>query len=762
MRNKDTYIRVLKWLLLSLAFVPLAVVHMSLFPFIFGKTLFIRIVVSLAWVIFSALILFRGSDGSFLGRTRSRLISTAKNPLSLFIYLYTLVMLFSTSFAFDAYRAFFGDIERGEGYLGMLYFLGFFLLSVLVFRRKDWLSFFKLSLVTGVILFIHGLYQYNVYQRIQSLIGNPAFLANIFIFTIFAALIVIVLDKATWWKTTAKLVMALSFVGILLTETRSALLGLIIGVAFTIFYLAIKGGGLKLWKIDVQRVSAWSILLGFLFISILFVTRANPVWLSVPGVDRLVTVSFDDPTVQTRLISAGVSFDAVKSSDNDWRRTLLGWGPENFNVAYNEYYNPEYLRYEGLWFDRAHNKLLDVLVMNGALGILTYMGIWSAIFYLIFRKKKLHSLDHESDVARLHEISAKNVYVSASILFFAVAYFVQNLFLFDQISTYIPMFAFLGFTVYYFTELDEKDVTDEGISSVHFLFPYAPALIASFFLYFLVTASIIPFYQSKRFVALMSSGDIQHVYDEVDGFTKPYTYGQAELRYRMLQLVTPYIGNEGARPLVDKAIALHEEVVNMELKDPRPLVLLAGAYQAKGDQGDLDAYVKAEDFFLKALALSPKRQELLYNMAVIYADQGDFVRMNEYADRLLSGSPDVPMTKIYYATAISREGVERFNEAMDQLESALDNLAIAFDRGQIDILRNVYNRYLNYFFDRRDSERFLAAMERAFKLEVTIETIDENDFKFGRLKELPPKKSQDLAKGIEIFKEFGWAGINKE
>ena len=50
----------------------------------------------------------------------------------------------------------------------------------------------------------------------------------------------------------------------------------------------------------------------------------------------------------------------------DW----LGGGirPEGYISAHNEFYNPAIQKYEISWFDRAHNRLLDVLVMNGVFG----------------------------------------------------------------------------------------------------------------------------------------------------------------------------------------------------------------------------------------------------------------------------------------------------------------------------------------------------------------------------------------------------------
>ncbi len=804
------YLQVLiKLSLFILAFTPLVVVWSTLFPFIFGKTIFIRTAVALFWVLFAVYLIYQHQSAKIsinqrlnnqhkpaihINQLKSVLISVVRNPLFIFISLFVLLMLFSTIFSVNPFRAFFGDIERGEGYLGILYFFGFFIASLLVFEKKDWLIFFKLSLLTGSILFFHGLYQYADYERMQSFIGNPAFLAGYFLFIIFAALVILIEDKNRWWRLFGGLSVLMATVGVFLTQTRGAIVGLIAGVAFAILYFAIKGKG--------RRAGIALVLLGVLFLGIFVVTRNNPVWQKIPGVNRFASLSYNDPSFQTRLIAAGVSLDAVNPSKNSLERFLIGWGPENFSIAYNKHYNPDYLKYENLWFDRAHNKLFDVLVMDGILGFLAYLGIWLSILYLVFRRSaSIRQNQHESvseksalispnpEASRQggsygagqHESaslnnqhgSAKisiyqrlnNPYLSASIIFFAVAYFVQNLFLFDQISTYIPFFAFLAFVISETTRVNTNSSPSASISQNQHKSAYTciVSLVALFFAYCLIIYSFTAFYQNIKFTSAIKSGSAQRVFDDVDKFTKPYNYAQRELRNRFLQLTASYANNQGLKPLVDKSISLFEEVVLREPFDPRYFTLLADAYQVQAELGNVEARKKSDEYFLKALELSPKRQELLYNIALnVYGDKGDFKIMEEYLDKMLNYAPDVPMAKIYYATAITMEGPQKFNKGMDLIESALSNLTLGLDEQQLNALRNVYNLYLNYFYDKRDSDRFLTAMEGAKKIELMIEKINEGKYRAGLIKTLPAKKSEEFSRGIEGFKKMGWLAIEKK
>ena len=364
--QRDTaYTKVLRYLLYSLAFVPLIVTSGTLFPFIFGKVVFVRLIVTLFWVIFAIYIFIEDKGArSFIGKVKKLI----RNPLFILTTIFIGLTFVSAIFGVDAYRSFFGDIERGEGFLGIFYFFAFFVAALLVFDKKSWLNFFKLSLITGGIMFIDVVREFaGGMARPQSFTGNPTFLAGYFIFIAFAGLVIFLLDEKRQIRYIAIGMSLVGVIGVFLTQTRGAILGVLFGITLIVIYSAVRGRGHKLFKkINTQKLSIALLVFGVVFLGVFVATRRNPVWQKVPGVNRFATLSLQDPTLKTRLISAGVSLSAVHPS-NGMKKFLIGWGPENFNVAYNAYYNPEYLKYENLWFDRAHDKIFDVLVMNGIL-----------------------------------------------------------------------------------------------------------------------------------------------------------------------------------------------------------------------------------------------------------------------------------------------------------------------------------------------------------------------------------------------------------
>jgi O-antigen ligase len=88
-------------------------------------------------------------------------------------------------------------------------------------------------------------------------------------------------------------------------------------------------------------------------------------------------------------LSIKTSFNAITPKSEGWKRTLFGWGSENYQFAWAKYYNPEVYRYESAAFDRAHDKYLDIIVMYGVIGLLSYLVFLVACTRAIMRLKGL-------------------------------------------------------------------------------------------------------------------------------------------------------------------------------------------------------------------------------------------------------------------------------------------------------------------------------------------------------------------------------------
>jgi len=105
-------------------------------------------------------------------------------------------------------------------------------------------------------------------------------------------------------------------------------------------------------------------------------------------------------------------------------RPLLGWGPENFNVMFQRHFNPVLFLPEygqEIWFDRAHNIIVDTLVTVGIVGLLAYFGIFLATLLILWQN---------------YQKKRTCFWTAAAFSSLLAAYFVQNLTVFDKISSY--------------------------------------------------------------------------------------------------------------------------------------------------------------------------------------------------------------------------------------------------------------------------------------------------------------------------------------
>lgn len=695
----------------------------------------IRIFISLASLLFAVHL---AGNKDFRLEIYGRLKRLSRNPLFIATTAFISIFAISTVFAVNPFRAFFGDVERGEGLLGFLYFYAFFVYSLLLFEKKDWVMFFKLNLITGLILFVKELFELcptsetgvtvcNWGGRPGSFTGNAAFLGGYFLFVIFAALVVFYYSKKEpIWRWFAGIMVPISIVGLFVTQTRAAMLGLVMGFFALVVYGAFHGKEIMVKKgISLRIASAWALIIMVLVGGIFYATRSNSFWKNVPGFNRAATFTLNDFTVQTRLISLGVSKNAIDPAQNGMQKFLIGWGPENFSTAYNAYYNPAYYHLEHTWFDRAHNKLMDVAVMNGILGLLVYLGIWISVGWLAFRKKGF-SFD------------------MMAILFFGISFFFNLLFVFDQISTIIPFFAFLGFAVFISSLETKEDVVAYGIpkkkaaggeeADATDYVVYGVASIASlFFLWGLIFWTLVPMSQMSSYLSAINEKNVGMIVQQPDAVFEPYTFAQQDIRGHFLNLVMANYGtNPQLKPLLDLALAKMEELAQREPNNPRYLLMLGGAYDRMGKiDSNAEDFKKAEAYYEKAFELAPNRQDVVYALAMNASYQNRYQQAIELLRKSLTMDSISPETHYYLGIILIASGGD-YKEALKELEIAMQSPTFA--NSQNESIRNFYRTILRQAYQRRDKKSFMIAAKR-------LESID-------------PAQAESVKK-MEVFVEKG-------
>ena len=433
---------------------PLIVSAGAYFPFVVGKAIYSRSIIEVTFVLWLILILY---DPKYrLGR------SWVVAALGLWLLVSILAALAGVS----PVRSMWSTYERMQGIFDLAHWFCFVIVAASVFRTfASWRMLFTANLAVGTVVAILGLGQHfdlinfnwiGDSNRVESTIGNATYVGAYAAVNVLIGVGLIVqsfshqarervrgqglsraarrrrrsgsqtfrlddyLELRAFW-------MLAAFANLLtlwLTSTRGAVVGL--GAALFVFAIWYSGWG----SMKVARWVGYVILVGAVAALVLLLaarttSALDPVVESSYMLKRLSTMSFEDSSINRRIMSAEAGLRSYMD------RPLLGWGPENFLIAWGRHYDFESGTRE--IFDQAHSKPIEELTTKGAVGLISYLLVWCAMALVVFRSFR-----------------AEAGYQQLFVAIFGVtlvAYFVQNLFLFDTPTTVMLFCVLAAFTV---------------------------------------------------------------------------------------------------------------------------------------------------------------------------------------------------------------------------------------------------------------------------------------------------------------------------
>lgn len=414
------YLWIIRITLFLIPFLPLYISPSMVFPYITGKNFAFRILVEFAGVLWVGLMIIN---------KEYRLRNTT---LVFFAFLFTFVVGLADLLGVNPYKSFWSNYERMEGYITILHLILYFMIIKSILKtKKDWKIFFNIFLLVSVFVSLFGLvepkittksgrYLIEYGNRIASTIGNPPFFASYLLLSIFLGLILLVSTEKKYLKYIYLLPIGLNSLVIYLTASRGAILAGILGLMiFILFYIFKKT---HTTKEKIFKVVAISILVIVIILPIVFWTFRNSEFIRHDKTLSRFTTMFSDTSFKNRITAWKMGLRGFKE------RPLLGWGQENFVSVYTA--NPIPFVEGWRFLDRAHNIVIDWLINAGILGLVSYLAIFGSAFYTLWK-------------ALQEKIISKN----ESIVIFTtlVVYFIQNLFTFDTINTYLIFFTLLAY-----------------------------------------------------------------------------------------------------------------------------------------------------------------------------------------------------------------------------------------------------------------------------------------------------------------------------
>jgi len=501
--------------------VPLLINKEYMFPFISSKVFIFRILVEIA-VLAYVLLALRVPD------VRPRL-----TKIFWMITAYVGVVFISSLFAVNPMKSLLGTMERGEGFITLvhLYFL-FIILIGLVRTKKIWHSILAVFFGVSTLVAFYSLGQYFGLEtfinttgiRLSGTIGNPAFLASYLLVHVFLGFYLITIYKH-------KMVRYLIFISSLLqifiifqTQTRGAVLGFVVAL----FALALG----KLFKIGELSPRGKVLSIGGLVVLIVFVVgflalgKTSFIQKS-STMRRLANISLTDVTTQSRLETWSASWQAFQD------RPLLGWGYENYNYAFDKYFPTAIYLDNGsqIWFDRAHNIIFDQLVMFGSLGLIAYLALLYVVVIELLRQTK----DDRSNWLLI-------------VLF--IGYFIQNLFVFDTLSTHLILISLLAYISFKGQSGSAKELG--GIKSVSLAMQWSVGIVGVLLLAFVAYSYNLKPAKANLFGA-----------DSIRSFTGG-RFGESVKIFEKAMVLGTYQTNEIRQQYIDKVLESRGELRSNE------------------------------------------------------------------------------------------------------------------------------------------------------------------------------------------------------
>jgi len=411
-------------LLYAILLSPLIVGSRYLFPFVFPKAVYFQTLVELGLVLYFALLAI---DRSYAPRL---------TVVFWGIGAYVFAIFLSTVFGVDRPFAFWSKAERMDGLFQYLHLLAYFvILSGVVRRENEWLGLLKAALGIGALIGFAALASkywhasvviLGPQDRLAGTFGNAAFLATHFVILLFISL-TFLLRERHWPARIFLGSLTLFFLWLLfLSGTRGGYVGFAAG--FLVLAVALMVGDWSRWRTwGMAALAIFGLTLGVLYLG-------KDTWFKNAEFlqQRVYTISFG--ITPARLIAWKIAADAFRA------RPIFGWGQENYIYAFNTHFDPEIHTYDLSLFDRAHNKVMDLLAMNGIPGLASYLFLFAGMAFSLVGVMKRKVV---------------NPVWPAGFLALSAGYFVQNLVLFEMPTSGIMLFFFAAFISWLSAEAKE-------------------------------------------------------------------------------------------------------------------------------------------------------------------------------------------------------------------------------------------------------------------------------------------------------------------
>ena len=660
---KQKIVKAVKYLIYATFFVPLIVFPASfIFPFIVPKILIFRSLVALMVGCYALLLLINWQEF----KPKFSLLNLA---LSAFLASFAI----STFTGVDSYHSFWDNHERMLGLFTILHYTAYYFICSVVFKNwSDWSKALKVFLSAGSLVMFVGLIQHfkptillnGGSDRVASTLGNSIYVGGYGLFLIFVSFLLFVKEQNKTWKWLEVAASLLAILGIFFSGTRGSMLGLVAGMGVAVIgYIIVLRDFPKTRKILIGVAVA-----GVAIISLLYAFRQSSFVLSIPAVNRTINTSFASVKNSPRWIAWTVAVESWKE------KPVFGWGPNNFFYAFNKYYQSRSLEfgYGETWFDNAHNIIMNTLAVQGAFGLASYLFVFcAAIITLVLARRKKILEPHIAVIG----------------ISFLVAHLVQNVTVFENPTSYLYFMFWLAMAASLSRKTEEPvNMGTKNNKQVN-IFPDKTIGTGTMITMGMVVLLLIFIFQIQPGRANMKTLDALKVlsYQPASGaesmkaalaFNAPHIDDiRGDLARTVSQVLSSSaekIGKEKSLELLSMAMEALQANVILHPYDIRNYLVLSQlgqvGYMMTNDVKFIGEY---GDNLEMALKYSPKRQQIIYNLANFYLQIGRSDDAVKIIEQTIQDDPKIGES--YWRLAYIYRVIGKMDKAIEVLQLAEKN-----------------------------------------------------------------------------------------
>jgi len=681
MINKESrekiYFSIIEWGTYLSLFTPLVFFRQFFFPFVVPKTVFFRLIVD---IIFIAYILLVISNRKYLPRI---------NALTTAIVVFLAIAIITSLTGVNPEKSFWSVFERMSGLLTFFHLFAFYIILSSVFKeRKQWERILTVAITVGVLLCFYVWTSDETFARGGGTVGNTSFLAGYLLFDIFFAIIFLFTKKGAW-KILYGVFSLILILGLFVSEEpcRGAIAAFcggifILGFGYLLFRLFSSG------KKSLKTLS---------FLIPIFLIVAALVLLQLDFIKGKIIELWQVHGSGSRTLVWKMGFEGWKE------RFWLGWGQENFNIPFAKHFDPALPLTIDVWYDRAHNIILDTAVASGILGLISYLAIFGvAVFSLVRLFPRV--------------ADRKNVFFPLGMIAVLMAYFAQNIWVFDMISSYMMFFLSLAFINFLMLVNKEEPISDysEKEKPICLLIGGILIIISVLSIYF---GNI----QVARASNLTVRGMSFPLEEAVSDFQKAYEISpisKIELPEQFFRRVIGLAVQAGQNPTQqDKEILTSgfksvEEYFQKGIKqDPLDFrfYLFLGEYYRNIYQvtGNKEFLNLSEETLKKSMELSPKNQQAYWSLGETLMFQGKNEEGFEFFQKAVNLEPKLSYSH-WYLFLVS-ERVQKYELALQEFKKA-DELGYNWKK-DLSNLKQVVDFYRKL----KDNDSLISILEEGVK-----------------------------------------------